>query len=209
MNDYEVLPLFSTPVYSKVINFVTEEEKNKLINEVPLDRHESNTFTQSKNLELIDEFRFRKLRDNITREFKEYTVNFLKIDENITFRNTTSWITIQEFDDEILPRNYNNSLFTAILAIDVDDGSGDIEFHKNQFGDISSVNFNMKKNEETIYNANSWKITQKKNQLLIFPSHLIHHVKPNHSSGFKKVQLFMNFYIVGCTVGEKEELLFY
>lgn len=205
LKQYEVLPLFSTPVYSSILNSVDENTINA-INNLKFSRTEFDTSWKTETNKALTEFRgLRELGNDITREFTHYITNVLEFDtEKLTFIMTNSWANKFDFDDYQQPRNFSNAIFAGQLFIDVDDSCGPLRFHKNAWGDTWSTSFSLKRKSINTLNGEFLDIQPKKNQLLFYPAHLIHSRNLHKSPVASGLTVSFTFYMRG-QIGEGEE----
>ena len=85
--------------------------------------------------------------------------------------------------------------FSAAYYIDVPPNSGDIWFKNPDIGTHVREIFKFEKKSWNPFNSSFWHFNPKKTQLLIFPSSLEHHVKPNQSRK-DRISLSFNFKVL-------------
>jgi len=85
--------------------------------------------------------------------------------------------------------------FSAAYYINIPQNSGDIWFKNPDIGTHVSEIFKSEKKSWNSFNSSFWHFSPKETQLLIFPSSLEHHVKPNQSRK-DRISLSFNFKVL-------------
>lgn len=191
--EYEILELFPTVVFKTNINSIPE--KNKIIHDTEYCRYEDTKCYLSSSTNILDQY--SDLKDLIYKEFNNYIEHILKMDTtNIEFYITRSWIVKHIIDDYGKSHIHQNSIFSGILYLDVDEKSGNIIFEKNNRDNIAHNFFAFDFKEWNKYNCMSWSISPKNNDLLFFPSNLHHSITRSQSNNPRYVLAF-DFFIRG------------
>jgi uncharacterized protein (TIGR02466 family) len=128
-------------------------------------------------------------------DLKEYIVERLNIyyrevlsEENVTPYITQSWFNVTEKNQETHPHRHPNSIVSGVFYIDADD---EIIFY-----DVNGSSFNTKRSVK--------KMKVSKNDLILFPSTLLHYV-PNHTKAKARMSIAFNSFATG-TFGDHDIL---
>ena len=131
-------------------------------------------FSKSNKILEIPDLKF--LKDKIQDHINIFTKDILEISKDLDFYITRSWIiTVDNEHFDFTSHNHQNSFFTGILYLDLDEGSDCIHFHKErnyQYIEYEYENINK-------YNQQSLTFHPNKNDLIIFDARL-HHTAGNH-----------------------------
>jgi uncharacterized protein (TIGR02466 family) len=206
LRNINLMPLFSVPLYSEDLNIKFDKtilDSLEYIHTVSKDAYA----TKNKHILTTDE-RFESIRDSILNSVNIFTRNILHVDPNIEFYLTTSWITKHNPGDWVNSHYHPNSIISGVLYLQTDDSTGNIVF-SNEVAKTFSAILQLDFKEFNIYNSNSWSISPKENQLLLFPSTLLHEVKPNNSN-IIRYSLSFNLFVrgsFGLAVNEPELVL--
>lgn len=191
--------IFSTPLFkkklinmksidSKIISLLNKQKKQKA------GRKKSNVKGfQTELLEagnpVVDQFH-NMIAPVITDFLREYHLPL-----NITFRLSPLWINSNQKDCHNLPHAHDGE-FSIVYYIKVPENSGGIVFKNPNpafamlpFYDLNFQKFNT-------FNSHEFAEYPKKNELLMFPSHLVHRVESNLSNQ-ERISLSLNVYLDG------------
>ena len=171
MPQYNVLPLFSSPLYTAKIDenldnyFDIIKTKYEYVKAVPTPY----SSYISKSLNILNDI--PELKKIIMRYFTHYKNDILKY-HNTNFDVTTSWATktIKNTMSEL--HSHKNCMYSGVLYLCENINASPIEF-------INTAGSSMKVNEPSewnIFNSNTWRVIPKKNLIIIFPSHLPHRI---------------------------------
>lgn len=180
MNDliFDVYPLFSSPLAIVHVKEDLSRLKN-ICSEYAFKKTNSigshNTYI-TENLNILD--KFSKEKQILFDYFNTYKDEALKL-KTTNFKMTTSWATKTDLQGFSQFHNHKNATYSAVFYFDEIEG-GDLEFES--YGVLpQTVEFNTP-SEWGIFNSHSWKVSPKKNMLVIFPSYLYHRVTLNNST---------------------------
>jgi hypothetical protein len=146
-SEYQVLPLFSKVFYLKNLNYITDNDLLNILKYTKKENYkethlDNNFYSQhSLNLKILNQKNFLKLKKYIIKEFDFFKNNILKYN-NINFVITNSWLTKTEKNQFSYPHNHNNSMFSGIFYIDVNDNQKNISFENLNLSIINSLNNN-------------------------------------------------------------------
>ena len=179
-------PLFSKPLYSKILNIDTKKiismydsgkhttefhdagEKYKLGDNV------DNISSSSDCLYVLEEKRFKFLKDELMKAFYSFASDVMRYSNK--FEITTSWFTKSIPGQSSNSHNHNNCMFSAVLYLQTSENCGNIVFT-----DSIDKRYKLEKNSYNLFNSPEWNITPKDGLLLMFPSEVYHKIAENKS----------------------------
>ena len=185
-------PLFSKPVYCTHLNIDTKKIVS-MLEEYSFDdsgRHVWVDFTsQTKSLYILDDKKFDFLKNELILEFYSFTQEHLRYTNK--FDITTSWFTKALKGQSSSYHNHNNSMFSAVLYLQTDENSGDI-----QFRNFENRRFQLNDEEGNLFNSTDYSIKPTNGMFLIFPSEVWHKIAQNNSD-ITRYSLAINFLPTG------------
>jgi uncharacterized protein (TIGR02466 family) len=198
MGAEELVPLFATPLYIKMLDTELPMQDAKAImeNEAYI-RVSADNGWRTSNSSLLDKPEYESLKLVVDRYIEHYAYNLIKMDTNLKLRMVSSWCVKHKKGDWAHRHLHSNSVFSGVLYLKTDLDAGEIEFIKaigtlNLFSPAivpKVVSYN-------VYNSSSWTVTPKNGMLLIFPSCLEHEVSVSKSNEDRFVVAF-NYYPTG------------
>ena len=171
-------PMFSKPLYSKILNIDTK----KIISMYDSSKHatkfhdddESSTAQSSDCLYVLEEKRFKSLKDELMKEFYLFASDVMRYSNK--FEITTSWFTKSITGQSSNSHNHNNCMYSAVLYLQTSENSGDIMFKS-----FANKRYNLVKNDYNLYNSTEWGVKPVDGLLVIFPSEVYHQILENKS----------------------------
>jgi len=186
---YEILPLFSTPIYKSIIEEISEEEKSFIFN---IEYEDIGNGLKSKNSRILEHPAMVSVKEKIQKEINFYIYKILNFSEKVSFHITTSWVMKHLEGHKAPAHTHLNSVMSGILYVDVPEESGGISFGRwtNRNVTIFPVYMDMEIKKYNIYNSESWSVDAKNNMVVLFPSDVPHFtpksqsVKPRYCIAF-------------------------
>jgi uncharacterized protein (TIGR02466 family) len=204
--NFNLMPLFSVPLYIEDSNI---EFDKTILDSLEYIHTLSRDACASKNKHILTtDKRFESIRDSILNSVNIFTRSILHVHPNIEFYLTTSWITKHNPGEWVNSHYHPNSIISGVLYLQTDDNTGNIVF-SNEVAKTFSTTLQLDFKEFNIYNSSMWSISPKENQLLLFPSTLLHEIKPNNSN-IIRYSLAFNLFVrgaFGCAVDQPELVL--
>ena len=193
----KVIPLFATPVFETEI-FLNDETKLFIKNQ----KTKTKVIEPAKNglisndTYILNNKKLNKIKENILNEINFYKNNILQVKENIQCYIKNSWLMFHNANDFSHNHYHLNSFISGILYIKSPENCGNIVFHTTKVNHtlFPSINIPFKNYNE--YNSTFITFKVKENQLLLFPSSLIHSVEKNLSND-TRICLAFNVLIKG------------
>ena len=192
-----VYPLFSSPVYGKVISENLKDIFSSLKKE-PFESANNQGTSISTTKNILD--KYPRLEKVLLKEFNYFKNTYLHY-ESTDFYMTTSWMTKCTPNSCGYMHNHKNCVYSGVLYFQ--DEIGSIQF-SNENIIPESIMLN-EPSEYNLYNSSSWEITPKKNLMIIFPSYLFHKVN-THISNENRYSLAFNLFPKG-NIGKNDSSL--
>lgn len=177
----EVIPIFSTPLLVNHLE-VSDDLKDyvKRIDYEPV--HIGNgDWSIDKNI--LNSEKFIQIKEQILNSVRQLSKGVYLIDDDIEFVISSSWVLRHYHGHHTVMHNHTGSLFSGVLYIDAEDGSGDIIFHNDKaMGSSHSyhqVSLPFRHSEYNAFNTPHYTVPPRTGMLLTFSSGLSHSVRPN------------------------------
>lgn len=197
--------LFGVPVYTDDIAPLSSKSTDYIFNLEFLPMADNNGFI-TESVTLLDDPRCLEIRNKILNAFDDYAYNLLKIKPEVEFYMTTSWAIKFLPGGSTQAHTHSNSLFSGVLYLKAAEETGQISFHKySKYLDVSSPSLSLGFTEWNIFNSDKWSITPHKNQIIIFPSNVVHSVETNNSND-DRISIAFNMFVRG-EFGTRESAL--
>ena len=190
----EIIPLFSIPLYTTVLNSLPEKEKDFIFN-TKYKRSGWNNGDISVDTKILESEECLKIKSIIEQEL-EHFIDALGIRADLKFSIKNSWAVRHHLNDWSQSHIHSNSLFSGILYLKVDSNSGNINFRKSQNTGLGLASIRIPYTESNIFNLESYVITPVENQLVLFPSTLQHSVDINMSEN-ERYAISFNVFPIG------------
>jgi uncharacterized protein (TIGR02466 family) len=186
--DYEVMPLFATPVYISSVKDSLENELEFVKTLKYNIQQNCNFLTENNKVHLLPEM--KKCRDIIEYHLNIYAEKILSIKQR--FYLTHSWIAKTNPGQQHNAHYHPNSILSGVLYINANENCSDLKLHKKSFikeafaFDYDVENYN-------IFNSDCWDIPVHSGNIIIFPSHYSHEVSTNKLNEDRIVMSFDTF----------------
>lgn len=197
----ELYPLFSTPVVKCKLNHTLDLNYLESIDYILY----GNSGYRSLNENILLDYYFQDLKKQI-----EYALNAFLFDAMHFTQgkiiHTGSWINLHTPGDYAPKHNHTNSFYSGVFYLDVPKDSGKIWFSKSLSTSTyatSTISPDIK--EFNVYNSNEFGFEVENNDLLLFPSHLIHEVDVNKSNS-NRYSVAFNYFLHGILGGDTGHL---
>ncbi len=182
----ETMILFPVVIGRTDLSHEISDQHRKAMSFLPYSANEGNH--RAKESFILNLPEFANLKDTVERSINEYFIkNYAPLDD-LRLRITTSWLNVTLHGEYHHKHHHANSAFSAVLYLNVMDGD-EIEFynHVPEYIKFDKKSFN-------IVNASSWILPVKKNELIIFPSWLMHSVPKKEHIGQRVSMAINTFY---------------
>lgn len=207
MNQPMVYPLFSAPLYINNVGDLEYPDIKSLEFTSSIPTGGEVTFLSSIDKKVLERPEFTHIRSTVMHEVNKYGREVLRVNENIEFYITNSWVNVYRPGDEAGSHNHNNSLFSGVLYLQANEKSGDIIFYRDI---LSLVPFppalDLEIDSSNIYNCKQFGHRPKKNEIVLFPSVVMHSVGRNNSTE-ERWCLAFNVFVRGSIGGYHELIL--
>ena len=194
-----VLPLFSSPVYTTTIDENLEDvfESIKKLKYISANNYGTST---SETRDILS--KFPSLKKALLDEFNHYKDTCLHY-EDTDFFITTSWVTKCIPNSSSHKHNHQNALYSGVLYFQEGEDFGGIRFSNENL--MPQQILLKEPTEWNLLNSSSWVIKPAPNEVVIFPSYLFHEVT-FHGASEDRYSLAFNFFPKG-PLGKSDSLL--
>lgn len=194
---FDITPLFATPVYHSYSDLSNLQKEFSVVNNLEFENAKANRVSKNTSVLDLDELYNYKSICN------DHLTNFANnvIDCQQEFYITNSWIAITEPGKNHHIHYHPNSIISGVLYLQSDNKCGKINFHhKSSFKNSFAFNYDFK--QYNLFNSDMWSYSPQTGEILIFPSWLNHSVDINLSQS-SRVILGFNAFVKG-TFGSNE-----
>lgn len=186
----ETLHLFPTPVgkysFRPLTNIEHQAIKYELDTLVP---NTSNSIT--KNFNVLDSENLYSLKQDLTTVINAHYTNIYKPKGYFNLNITNSWCNVAKRGEHHHTHTHFNSILSAVLYLHVRQDDS-IVFQRKDCGLL----INTFPTEDTPFNKLQEKVNVAENDIVVFPSSLLHHVAPLERSGLR-ISLSFNTFFTG------------
>jgi uncharacterized protein (TIGR02466 family) len=197
--------LFGVPIYTSDIAPLSSKSVDYILNLDFYPMSDNKGFI-TESVTLLDDPKCLEIRNKILNAFDDYAYNLLKFKPEVEFYITTSWAVKFLPEGFAKEHTHSNSLFSGVLYLKAAEDTGRITFHKyHKYLNISSPTLQLGFAEWNIFNCDSWSIAPTENQIIIFPSNLMHSVEINNSKD-DRISVAFNLFVKG-NLGFRESSL--
>ena len=187
--------LFPTAVTFFQYEGITEKETKFLVKQ----KTRSNTGnTTSIDNNILENKEMKKLKQFIEKSVKEYFKNIYQPKNNVEPYITQSWCNYTKEGQFHHKHAHPNSFISGVFYVQADKTKDKIYFYKEEYKQIK-----VPAKEYNLFNSGSWWFETGTNDLVIFPSSLIHMVEK--VVGKERISLSFNTFLKGY-IGEDTEL---
>ena len=188
------------PIYQGKINLQSADIDNFL--SLKLNRLKQNDGYFSEDTKLLHNEKFSDVKKRVESHLYFFAHNFLGISKLVKFELQNSWM-IKHTPEDYAPNHFHeNSIFSGIFYLKVNQNSGELIFKKNSMWEnIFPKSLNLPIEQYNNFNCKEWKILPEPGDIIIFPSHLDHRVNKN-LSGEDRYSVAFNFF-PRCKLGQQ------
>ena len=180
---YDIIPLFSTPLYYSHLDGMDYNECNKEIN-LSTFMAIGNLISLSEEKSLLD--RLPSLKQKIIQHLDTFLFEILCFDP-FEYYIVDSWFVKIAPGGRSAMHNHSNSLFSGVVYIDIGDDREGIRFQSSSFisNNLNQVRYDFTHKKFNFYNSKSWDFYTKNGDIFIFPSGLNHQTLENKTNNFR------------------------
>lgn len=203
VNDVEIHPIFSTPIFHSKVFPIDEDTKTFIFN-LEYERNDDGSAFATKSKKILTENNeLSELKNNICSCMEFYVREVLKVSPEIEFYLTHSWVNKQEPGDWGGKHIHSNSLLSGVVYLQTPkDGSGKVVFEKdNNMLNLFPKTLDVQFSEYNLFNSSSWSFQPEEGTILMFPS-MVSHLVTTNTSNMPRYSLAYNFFARG-SFGEK------
>lgn len=167
MNQDELVPLFSKPIFRSTVNVDSID-----LSEISWAKNYQNWISESQNI--LSEEKFKELAVEIGSKVAHYFYGIMRVSLDTEIYITESWINKTEKGQTHHRHWHPNSILSGVVNLSADaDQGGHLRLITSTF---DTLEFEI--TEPNVYNAKSWSFPPEKGSIIIFPSNVEHLVEP-------------------------------
>jgi uncharacterized protein (TIGR02466 family) len=187
--DYEVMPLFATPVYFSKTKTIDKFEKElEFIKSLNFNLHKCNYLSENQKVHLLPEM--TRCTNIVTKHLNNYVENILSCKQQ--FYITHSWIAKTNPGQNHDTHYHPNSILSGIFYLSANEKSANFRLYKKPFiKEAFSFDYDIKEFNE--FNSEFWDFSVHTGDIIIFPSHCSHEVLLNEMQEDRIVFAFNTF----------------
>jgi len=183
-------PVFPKPIYRTFLKKgLTKKEIDFAIKIKDLTKNEGNI--NSKNAYVLNQKRFHKLKKKLEDIVKNYVDNVICPKNKIKPYITQSWFNYTNTNEYHHKHSHSNSIISGVLYFLVDPNLDSIVFCDDKHESLS-----VEKKSYNLYNSKTWSFPIEKNQVILFPSDLVHQVHRKQGNNLR-LSLAFNVFLKG------------
>ena len=191
--DFNVQPLFPTPVYITSIDRKFTKKELQFVNKQKKYCVNNIGNIRTKDTHILNRSEFISIKKFIEEVCQSYLDNVVCPKQDIKIYVTQSWLNYTEQNQFHHEHSHQNSFASGVLYFDTDEDTDSIRFFNSTTDQIAPEIDEAKYN---IWNSNSWIFPVKIGQLVMFPSSTIHKVDIIKNSN-TRISLSFNTFLKG------------
>jgi uncharacterized protein (TIGR02466 family) len=189
----EILQLFPTPVGKLNFRSPTPDEWAIIKRENSfLSPNTGNKISRNHNI--LDLDGMQGLRKDLTQLINEYFEALYAPESPVSLYITTSWTNVSYQNDFHHEHNHANSFISGSYYLEAEPYDG-IFFVKNDLT-MYGLHLSTRMGEDNIFNFKKYSVEVEKNNVVLFPSMLVHGVAPVKATG-PRITLSFNTFLTG------------
>tara|TARA_B100001250_G_scaffold1668_1_gene1476 strand:- start:1856 stop:2470 length:615 start_codon:yes stop_codon:yes gene_type:complete len=179
MNDPQIVPLFSQPLYINKVELIDLDEVINTPCNSDNGGYSNGWMSETQWLK-----KQPKIRAVVEYNLSKYVYDVLQVDETKhQLEHTSSWVNKHKPGDSGHGHAHNNAMFSGVMYFKCPPNSGDITFYvPSMIPTWCTQTLYPEVKEYNTYNMRESRIPVKDGMILLFPSHLAHAVRPNNSN---------------------------
>ena len=179
MNDPQIVPLFSQPLYINKVELIDLDEVINTPCNSDNGGYSNGWMSQTQWLKSQP-----VIRATVEYHLSKYVYDVLQVDETKhQLEHTSSWVNKHKPGDSGHGHAHNNAMFSGVMYFKCPPNSGDITFYvPSMIPTWCTQTLYPEVKEYNTYNMRESRIPVKDGMILLFPSHLAHAVRPNNSN---------------------------
>ena len=191
--------IFPTPLMRSNIGRTFTDDEHKFFKKLEAPPHEKFSETRSADKRVLDAPEMQAIRSLVSQHVNEYARKVISAQPRHEFHITQSWINYLQPGMSIHSHMHTNSLISGVLYIQAKPELDKIDFYR-----LSTAQIFVSYDQVNIYNALSMSYNVNVGDLILFPSTLVHGVRPTTGAHIR-ISLAFNAFVRG-ELGTEEEL---
>ena len=206
VNDIKIEVLFPCPVYCTHRDSDLEPPEIKDIEDIIEEGMHPNVGNSTSENSYIFNTRLYNLKEFCEKQIKIYVNEIISPKKELDFYITQSWLNVTKPGESHHQHNHPNSIISGVFYVST------VEDDEIMFYDPNTIEKSRMKFEVTEYNlwnSNTWSVSVKKNDLVLFPSWMGHSVSQNENATTDRISIAFNVFARGIfgTIDNKDELI--
>jgi uncharacterized protein (TIGR02466 family) len=198
MNEPVIHGLFPTPVVLSTTGREFTEEELEFFKKSGETTYENEGNTTSLNRYIVEEPEMATIKSEIQTAINYYMDKVIVAKPEVEAYITQSWLNFTSENQWHHKHAHENSFLSGVYYIDADEEYDKILFFKGVYDQIK-----IRPSEWNIWNCDSWWLTVKTGNIIVFPSSLLHMVERKIGNNVR-CSLSFNTFLKG-TIGVNEE----
>jgi len=195
---YTIHPVFPKPVYKTFLKKgLSKKDLDFAIKIKDIRRNEGNA--SSSNTYILNEKHFNKLKKELNEIVLDYVDKIFCPKYKVEPYITQSWLNYTKTNEYHHQHTHTNSFISGVLYFLADPNLDNITFCNEKYQAIS-----IKPKSYNLFNSTTWNFPVEKNQVILFPSDLIHKVSTKKGNNLR-LSLSFNVFLKG-RLGDSSEL---
>jgi len=183
----EIIELFSQPLYLSSDKYEINEKENECFKNIGAVLNSLNYTSQ--NSSFLEKEELKGLKEFVLKHVYNYHHNLMGFDKRAEIYITQSWLTISKPGEGHHLHRHPNSIYSGVCYLTGE--HTETRFHSPT---KLSQQITFKKEQLTPYLEENLTVTATKGNLIIFPSSLVHDVKPNPSDKIRTTLSFNTWF---------------
>ena len=189
--DYKIIDIF--PMAVMKFNFQNELNELELdfINKCEKTAVKNSGNSNSNNSYIFEDSNMKRIKEFSDKCLNTYFENIYSPADDAKLRITQSWINYTNLNEYQHPHAHTNSIISGVFYVSANKQLDKITFAKNNYQQIE-----IEYKQANDYNTNELDIRVGTNELILFPSSLLHYVPPTTNKN-KRISIAFNSFIYG------------
>ena len=199
MQQSEVIPLFSTPLYKGRVE-IDDNIDFGFLETIPYREYPDQTGWSSEDCKILDSEPFKSIKQQVDKHVEIFLFELLKVGQGRPV-HSQSWINKHDIDGYSPKHYHTNSFISGGVYLHCAPQSGAIVFNQSHTSPTWTTNtIRPALVEQNLFNSENWAFEVNRGDLFIFPSHVMHKVETN-LSGQNRYMVAFNYLLEG-TIGQ-------
>jgi len=193
-----IIPFAGYPIFVIQNGFYVNDEELNFIRNLEYRNHVDESFKLSKNSDILQLEKLKRLKNFINESLNDYVSNVLEV--NNTFSFCQSWSTIQKNKTKHPPHTHPNHLISSVYYAKTEQTELIFSVSRSILQDGYHFYYDVKNNN--VFNSTSYNVPLKAGDIIFFPGQLHHESSINDEE--ERIVMGSSFFIDG-KLGSEED----